>query len=213
MTTIDTVKPDHNSLVKWAFILGLLALILAFIPFIGFVSWILAPLAIVCGAVALMKPRKSLAIAGIITGVIALGVCFWWINATNEVGKALSSDTFNTSGEVVDLSDAPIMDATIRGLWDEMEANKVAAGQKYGGSRLRFTNEEIVEFAGDAANPSLLFEGGGDEYLTYRVAAAFSAEDGARIAGLAKGNEVTFVCEAISEAFGGGYNLGNCKLS
>ncbi len=46
----------------------------------------------------------------------------------------MSADTFNTTGEAQDLSDAPVLEASISGLWDELEANAVAAGQKYGGS-------------------------------------------------------------------------------
>lgn len=213
MTTTDAARADNNSLGKGAFIIGLLALILAFIPFIGFVSWILGPLAIICGGIAVMRPRRSLAIAGIVTGVLALAICFWWAGMASEVGKAISSDAFNTTGAATDLSDAPIVEATIKGVWDEMEANKVAAGQKYGGKRLRFTDQAIADFSGDAANPVMLFEGGGDQYLTYNVAAAFGTTDGARIADLAKGQRVTFVCEIVREAFGGGYSLAGCTLS
>lgn len=212
MTTIETQRPDHNSLGKGAFIIGLIGLVLAFVPVIGFVSWLLGPLAIVLGGIAAMRPKKSLAIAGIITGALALMVCFWWINMTSEVGKAMNSDTFNTTGEVADLSAAPIMDATVEGVWTDMEANKVAAGQKYGGHRLRFTDATIKDFSGDATNPAMLFVGKREEYLTQMVSASFSAADGAAIAALAKEQEVTFVCETIREGFGSGYSLSGCVL-
>lgn len=212
MTAELSVKPDHNSLGKGAFILGLAALILSFIPLIGLVSWLLGPLAVVLGGVALMKPRRSLAIAGIITGALALVVCFGWIGMTKSVGEAMNRDTFNSTGQAVVTADAPIMDATVAGVWDDMEANKVAAGQKYGGNRLRFTDEAIEDFIGDAAAPGLSFEGNRAEYLIYYVAASFAPADGAKIAQLTKGQKVTFVCGAIREGFGEGYNLSDCKL-
>lgn len=209
--TDTTIRPDHNSLGKAAFIMGLIALIMAFVPLIGFVSWILAPLAILCGGIAATRPKRSLAIAGIVTGLLALLVCIWWLNTARTIGDAMTRDTFNTGPAAV-ATDAPIIDATIEGVWQDMEDNKVAAGQKYGGNRLRFANVAIQDFGGDARSPSLIFEGKREQYLTHLVSAAFSADDGAAIAGLRKGQEVTFVCGSIREAFGGGYNLGDCRL-
>jgi hypothetical protein len=212
MTTTTVERPDHNSLGKAAFILGLIGLVMAFVPVIGFVSWILAPLAILCGVIALRKPRRSLAIAGIVTGALALMVCFWWINAAKAVGEAVNKDTFNTTGQAADLSKAPIIDATIKGLWTEMEDNKVAAGTKYGGHRLRFAKEKIADFQGDAASPAINIVGKTEDYLIHFVTVSFAASDGAKIAGLKKGGAVSFVCESVKEGFGDGYNLGGCKL-
>jgi hypothetical protein len=105
------------------------------------------------------------------------------------------------------------MDAEIRGLWAELEANKVAAGVKYGGNRLKFTDEAIADFSGDAASPRLQFLGSSQTYFNYFVTASFGSEDGARIATLKKGDKVTFVCERASESLlGEGYSLEGCKL-
>ena len=213
MATTESATPDHNSLGKASFVIGLIALVLSIIPFIGFISWILAPLALLCGAIAMRRAPRSLAIAGLITGGLALLVCFMWVNATKSVGEAMSADTFNTTGEAQDTSTAPILDASIKGLWNDMEANKVAAGRKYGGHRLRFTNEPINDFAGDADNPALSFEGKNERYLTMLVSASFSKEDGEAIANLGKGDRVTFVCSQVQETFGDGYSLAGCRLS
>jgi hypothetical protein len=212
MTVEPRVRPDHNSLGKGAFIVGLVGLVLAFVPFIGFVSWLLGPLAIVLGGIACMKPKRSLAIAGIITGALALFICFGWLNMTKSVGEAMNRDTFNTTGAAATPADAPIMEATISGVWDDIEANKVAAGQKYGGHRLRFTDEAINDFTGDAAAPGMNFEGNRADYMIYYVGASFAAADGAKIAQLAKGQKVSFVCGSIREGFGEGYSLGDCTL-
>lgn len=212
MTAVQDVRPDHNSLGKAAFVMGLVGLVLAFVPVIGFVSWLLAPLAVLCGGIACMRPKRSLAIAGIVTGLLALLICFWWIGMTKSVGEAMNKDTFNTTGQVQNTAAAPIMDATVKGVWDDIEANKVAAGQKYGGHRLRFKDVAIHDFTGDAANPGLQFEGKESDYLVHYVGASFVAEDGAKIAGLAKGQKVSFVCGTIREGFGDGYGLGDCKL-
>lgn len=206
------VAPDHNSLGKGAFIIGLIGLVLSFVPIIGFVSWILGPLAVLLGLVALRKPPRSLAIAGIITGGLAIMICFWWISATKSIGEAMNKDAFNTSGEVIDLSNSPILDTTIKGVWADIENNKVAAGTKYGGHRLRFTNEIIEDFQGDAETPAMSFVGKNEEYISHMVSASFDSADGPKIGELKKGGKASFVCNSVKETFGDGYSLGGCKL-
>lgn len=209
----QAIKADRNSLGKASFIIGIIGLVLSFVPIIGFVSWLLAPLAILFGLIALLRPSRSLAIAGIVTGAIALFVCISWIKGTKSVGEAMSADTFNTTGAAQDLSSASIMDASVKGLWKEIEDNKIAAGKKYGGHRLAFKNEKIEDFGGDTANPSMTFLGKSEDYLLHYVSASFAAADGEKLGALKKGQKVSFVCEAISETFGDGYSLSKCSLS
>lgn len=211
-STADRIQPDHNSLGKAAFIVGVIALTMSFIPFIGFVAWLLAPLAILFGLIALRRPPRAMAVAGIVVGAVALLVCILWVNATKAGVEAFNKDTFNNSGKTVDNSAAPLMDASVKGIWKDLDSNKVAAGQKYGGHRLAFHDERIEDFGGDAATPSISFEGGGDGYLTYLVAASFTASDGTKIGSLKKGQKISFVCTEIGEALGEGYNLTGCSL-
>lgn len=205
-------KPDRNALGKAAFIIGIIGLVLSFVPIIGFVAWLLAPLAILFGAIALRRPSRTLAIAGIVTGALALLVCISWVRGTQAVGEAMSADTFNNSGKAADNSRAPIKEASVKGLWQEMEDNKIAAGKKYGGHRLMFTDEAIQDFGGDATNPAISFEGKTDGFLVQLVTASFSAADGERIGALKKGQKVSFLCEDASESLGGGYSLAKCSL-
>jgi hypothetical protein len=209
----QAIKPDHNALGKAAFIVGLIALVMSFIPIIGFVSWLLAPLAVLFGLIALRRPSRSLAIAGIVTGLIALFICYSWIKGTQSVGQAMSKDTFNTTGETVDLSTAPLMDASIKGLWTDIEDNKIAAGKKYGNHRLAFKNEVIKDFGGDATTPSLSFVGKEDEYIFHFVSASFSAADGVKLGAMKKGQKASFTCQKIAEGFGDGYSLDKCSLN
>ncbi|HET7577507.1 MAG TPA: DUF4190 domain-containing protein [Sphingomicrobium sp.] len=204
--------PDHNALGKAAFVLGLLSLVLSFIPIVGFVSWLLAPLGIIFGLIALRRPSRSLAIVGIVTGVIALFVCYSWVKGTQAVTQAISSDTFNNDGTQADNSSAPIINASVKGLWKELEDNKIAAGKKYGGHRLVFTDERIHDFGGTATDPSMDFLGKEDEFLVHYVTATFSAADGQKIGTLKKGQKISFVCRQIGETFGEGYSLSNCSL-
>jgi hypothetical protein len=207
------VRPDYNALGKAAFIVGLISLVMSFIPIIGFVSWLLAPLSILFGIIALFRPSRSMAIAGIVCGVIALFVCVSWVKGVQSVGKAMSADTFNNQGNVMDNAAAPIMSASIKGLWNDLEANKIAAGKKYGGHRLAFHDEKISDFSGKADSPTLSFVGKNDGYISQLVSVAFSATDGDKIGALKKGQKVSFVCEDIGESFGDGYSLSKCSLS
>lgn len=213
MTETYVAKPDHNALGKAAFVTGLIGLLMSFIPLIGFVAWLLGPIAILLGLIALRRPSRSLAIVGVITGLLALLVCVMWVKGTQSVGQAMNKDTFNTTGNVADLSTAPIIKTTIKGLWKELEENKIAAGQKYGGHRLAFTDETIEDFSGDGANPAMQFAGKTGEFMTELVSASFAQSDGVRLGAMKKGQKVSFICEKISEGFGDGYSLSDCKLS
>lgn len=204
-------KPDRNALGKAAFIIGLIGLVMSFIPILGFVSWLLAPLAIIFGLIALRRPSKSLAIAGN-TGAIALFICVQWVRGTQAVGEVMSADTFNTEGKTVDNSSAPIVSASVKGLWKDLEENKIAAGKKYGGHRLAFTGEAIADIGGTEASPTMSFVGKEDEFIAQHVTATFVAADGPKIGTLKKGGKVSFVCQDVAEGFGEGYSLSNCSL-
>lgn len=62
-----------------AMIIGIVGMLLALIPIIGFISWILAPLAIVFGLIGLNRSGKGFAITGIITGGLGLLICIAWL--------------------------------------------------------------------------------------------------------------------------------------
>ncbi len=61
-------------------VLGILGVLTAWIPIIGFVAWIFAPLGLIFGFISLGKPAaKGLAIGGLITSGIALAICIAWV--------------------------------------------------------------------------------------------------------------------------------------
>jgi hypothetical protein len=61
-------------------VLGIIALICSIIPIVGFISWLLAPAAIITSFFGLSNPvNKGSAIAGLITGLLALVVCILWV--------------------------------------------------------------------------------------------------------------------------------------
>lgn len=76
-------------------IIGLVAVLLALIPVIGFISWILAPLAIIFGIIGKNNPTGGgFAWTGIISGSVALLICvawllLWWgvVNLGEEVAR------------------------------------------------------------------------------------------------------------------------------
>ncbi|QLC23621.1 hypothetical protein HFP57_00310 [Parasphingopyxis algicola] len=86
---------DSNGMALAAMIIGLVAVLLALIPIIGFISWILAPLAIVFGLIGKNRPAGAgFAWTGIISGVVALLICVawllaWWglVNLGEEIGR------------------------------------------------------------------------------------------------------------------------------
>lgn len=84
-TTVHVNLPQESGggLATAAMVIGIIALILSFIPVIGFISWILAPLAIIFGGISLYgaiqnNRAKGSAITGLVTGLVALFICMLW---------------------------------------------------------------------------------------------------------------------------------------
>lgn len=74
------VQPQSNGLAVASLVLGILSILFVWIPFIGLVSWVLAPIGLVLGLVALKNPYgKGLAIAGSICSGIGLLGCIGWV--------------------------------------------------------------------------------------------------------------------------------------
>jgi hypothetical protein len=77
--TQNTGQPQSNGLAIAALITGIIGMILALIPVIGFLSWILSPLATILGFIALRNPvSKGASIGGIVTGIIGILICIAW---------------------------------------------------------------------------------------------------------------------------------------
>lgn len=103
---MDT-KMQNNGLAVAALVLGIVALVLCFVPLVGAISGILA---IVFGAIARKSHRRGQAIAGIVTGSIGivLGIlCFFVVFAAmpalqrSQRDMARKLDVSNASSEVM----------------------------------------------------------------------------------------------------------------
>lgn len=80
---MNSYERESTGLGTAAMVCGILALVLSFIPIIGFLSWILAPLALIFGIIVLMRAdaSKGAPITGVATGSIALLICIGWVMA------------------------------------------------------------------------------------------------------------------------------------
>jgi hypothetical protein len=71
---------DSNGLAIASLVLGILSVLTAWIPIIGLIAWILAPLGLIFGFLSIGKPSgKGLAIGGLITSGIGLLICILWV--------------------------------------------------------------------------------------------------------------------------------------
>ena len=72
--------PQGNGLAVASLVLGILSVLFVWIPIIGMIAWILAPLGLIFGLVALNKPAgKGMAIAGSICSGVGLLGCIGWV--------------------------------------------------------------------------------------------------------------------------------------
>ena len=73
---------EPSKLALWTLILGAVSLVGLVVPLVQLIAWILAPVAIIMGIVALVKNRKRpsetrrtwISILGIVLGVVSLGL-------------------------------------------------------------------------------------------------------------------------------------------
>jgi len=73
-------QPQSNGMAIASMVLGILSILFAWIPIIGMVSWILAPLGLIFGFISVGKPTgKGFAITGLITSGIGLLICILWV--------------------------------------------------------------------------------------------------------------------------------------
>ena len=74
------VVVQSNGMAVASLVLGILSILFVWLPFIGLGAWILAPIGLVLGLVALGKPfGRGMAIAGSICSGIGLLGCIGWV--------------------------------------------------------------------------------------------------------------------------------------
>lgn len=91
----NPAPPPSSGLAVGSLIVGIIALLLAIIPIIGLLSWLLAPAGLIMGIFAVGKPvGKGLAIGGIVTSVLALLVCILWVVGVGAMVAASGASSY-----------------------------------------------------------------------------------------------------------------------
>jgi hypothetical protein len=92
------VMPPKNGLGTAGFVLGLVGLLLSFIPLIGVVAWPLVILGLVFSILGLVRANKGVAtnkgmsIAGLVLSAIGLVVCIAWLAFAGAAVSAINND-------------------------------------------------------------------------------------------------------------------------
>lgn len=76
------VAPQDTAMAVASLVLGVFAICTVWIPFVGLIAWILAPLGLILGLVALKRPAgpgRGVAIAGVVCSSIGLLGCIGWV--------------------------------------------------------------------------------------------------------------------------------------
>lgn len=81
-TVYVQVAPQDTAMAVSSLVLGVFAICTVWIPFVGLVAWILAPLGLILGLVAMKRPAgpgRGVAIAGVVCSSIGLLGCIGWV--------------------------------------------------------------------------------------------------------------------------------------
>ncbi|MGB3442524.1 MAG: MmpS family transport accessory protein [Actinophytocola sp.] len=125
----SAVKPS-NGLGTAGFVLGIIGLVLSFIPLIGVVAWPLVILGIIFSAIGISKAvkgratNKGLAIAGLVVSVVGLVVCILWTAVWNKAVDDINEEANREAVIVYEVTgDAPTADITYTTFGSEMTTN------------------------------------------------------------------------------------------
>lgn len=99
----QTEQKPSNGLGLTGFVIGLVGLVLSFIPLVGVVAWPLVILGIIFSAIGISKAvkrratHKGLAITGLVVSIVGLVMCVLWASviktANDEVNEAANRET------------------------------------------------------------------------------------------------------------------------
>lgn len=77
---VHTAQATGNGLATASLVLGILSIVTVWVPILGMIAWILAPLGLILGLVALGKPTgRGMAIAGAVCSGLGLLGCIAWV--------------------------------------------------------------------------------------------------------------------------------------
>lgn len=76
---VTHVAAPSNSTGVAGLVIGFIALLFSFIPVIGLIAWLLAPIGLLLSGIGMTKSPKGAAIAGMILSGFALLICFAWL--------------------------------------------------------------------------------------------------------------------------------------
>ena len=125
-----------------ALVMGILAIVNSFIPFLNIVSYIFAILAVIFGIIGIVKKTgKAMAIVGLVLGGVSL-ILATTINAgtSTAIDEAINGDSSNTP-TINDKTNKQIeyISVNIDDMEDALENNAAAAKDTYKGQYLEIT--------------------------------------------------------------------------
>lgn len=107
ITKIEIVAPNggRNGFATTAMVLGIVSLVLSFIPIIGMIAWITGPLAIIFALLSRKSAKRGQSTAGLITGILAMIMCVLWVAAFSKAANDVN-DSINTYTACTDAAKA-----------------------------------------------------------------------------------------------------------
>jgi hypothetical protein len=164
------VQPPKGMAIA-AMVLGIVGLVLAFIPVVGVVSFVLGPLAVILGIIAFVKRRgRGQAIAGIVTGAIAFVVAIVGLVLTGALFSAIDEEMQNLEDIEGDIEDAAEeageTDADVEEIEEEVTEEEQPAEETSG------EWIEVATLSGTGDQRGEVFTIEGDARITYEFNAA-----------------------------------------
>ncbi|MCH8561188.1 DUF4190 domain-containing protein [Nesterenkonia sp. DZ6] len=178
--------PANTGIGIAAMVLGIVAIVFAFIPVVGLLSFLLAPLAIILGIIAVVKRRgRGQGITGVVTGAVGLVIATIGVALAGAIFISVDDEMQNLEEsqeeaeeeiEAIAEADDAVEDADIEEIEEEVAEEEAPAEE------VEASGEwvEVATLSGTGNQRGEVFEVTGDVRLSYE----FNGDDDFGIAGV-----------------------------
>lgn len=137
---MDTTQKKKSGLATAGLVLGIIGAVLAFIPIVNFVSFVLGALALIFGGIALAKKAsKGKAIAAVILGIASIVIAIMMLTALGQAVDEATSPTETTPANTSESATTDNAESTETTFDGAAVFEKITTGM---------TKEEVREVAG-----------------------------------------------------------------
>jgi hypothetical protein len=151
-------QPQSNGLATGGFVTALCGAVIALIPFLGIVSWVISPIGLILSIVGLVlagrrQAGRGLAIAGIVLGVLGLIICSIYLAAFGAAVEQVTTPSPTGGAPAIGSSDPSAGPLVLEISGEDVDSASVTHSNETGGVA---TSTEDLPFRVEVPDPGIV---------------------------------------------------------